>query len=97
MHQAPDPRIAQGQIENMRELINKTVLVVCVFCCGGITGFHFAAWYLLKNLSPKDFTSEMDKAALAYGRSITEHWWAAAAALLVAVMVLASQYRVTRH
>ncbi|WP_137884744.1 hypothetical protein [Ralstonia sp. 3PA37C10] len=81
----------------MRELFHKAVLVVCVFCCGGVTGFHFAAWYLLKNLSPKDFSSDTDKAALAYGQSMTEHWWVASGALLVAVLVLASRYRVSRH
>ncbi len=81
----------------MRELLNKAVLVVCVFCCGGVTGFHFAAWYLLRNLSPKDFTSDTDRAALAYGQSMTEHWWVASGVLLVAVLVLASRYRVSRH
>nr|CUV17020.1 protein of unknown function [Ralstonia solanacearum] len=81
----------------MRELLNKAVLVVCVFCCGGVTGFHFAAWYLLRNLSPQDFTSDTDRAALAYGQSMTEHWWVASGVLLVAVLVLASRYRVSRH
>lgn len=81
----------------MRELFNKAVLVVCVFCCGGVTGFHFAAWYFLKNLSPNDFASDTDKAVLVYGQSITEHWWVASAVLLIAVAVLASQFRVIRR
>lgn len=79
------------------DLRSKAILVAAVLVAGLLCGFQFAAWYLLRNLSPEAFVRDEDKAALFYAQAMTEHWWVWCAILLVVSGALVTRYRVTRR